>query len=146
LIDTRILALFLLVCTSAADARADATAPLSVRVTALRSNRGHVGCMLFGSAAGFPKDPNAALQKKWCAIANATATCAFDPTPAGTYAVACFHDENDNGKLDTGIFGIPKEGTVVSNRAHGTLGPPSWDAAKFAFAGRPTELVLPISY
>jgi uncharacterized protein (DUF2141 family) len=86
------------------------------------------------------------MQKKWCPIASGTATCAFDPIAAGTYAVACFHDENDNGKLDTGIFGIPKEGTVVSNRAHGTLGPPSWDAAKFSFAGRPTELVLPISY
>ena len=38
-------------------------------------------------------------------------TCSFDPIPAGTYAVACFHDENKNGKCDTGLFGIPTEGT-----------------------------------
>ncbi len=102
--------------------------------------------MLFSGPAGFPKDPAAAAQRRWCRIDASTSVCTFDPIPAGTYAVACFHDENDNGKLDTGIFGIPKEGTVVSNRAKGTLGPPSWDAAKFTFAGRATELVLPMSY
>ena len=36
----------------------------------------------------------------------------------GTYAVACFHDANKNGKLDTGIFGIPQEGVCASNGGH----------------------------
>jgi len=35
--------------------------------------------------------------------------------PPGTYAIACYHDENDNGKLDTNFLGIPKEGTGASN-------------------------------
>jgi len=34
-----------------------------------------------------------------------------EASSAGTYAVACFHDENKNGKCDTGLFGIPTEGT-----------------------------------
>jgi uncharacterized protein (DUF2141 family) len=28
----------------------------------------------------------------------------------GKYAIAVIHDENCNGKLDTNMFGIPKEG------------------------------------
>ena len=73
-------------------------------------------------------------------------TCAFDPIPAGTYAVACFHDENKNGRLDTGLFGIPTEGTVVSNHAKGFMGPPSFEKARFTFAGVPSELQLRMGY
>ncbi len=122
------------------------TAILSVKVTNLRSDNGQLGCMLYDAERGFPKDPNAAAQKRWCTIANRTSTCAFAPVPAGTYAVACFHDENKNGKLDTGLFGIPSEGTVVSNHAKGFMGPPSFKDAKFSFSGAATELQLRMSY
>jgi uncharacterized protein (DUF2141 family) len=119
---------------------------LTVRVSQLRSNDGQVGCMLYDSAKGFPSDPAAAAQKRWCAIANKTSTCAFDPIVAGTYAVACFHDENKNGKLDTGLFGVPKEGTVVSNHAKGFMGPPSFDKARFSFSGALGALDLRMGY
>jgi uncharacterized protein (DUF2141 family) len=119
---------------------------LTVRVTSLRPNNGQVGCMIYGSAKGFPTDSSAALQCRWCPIANATSTCVFDPIPAGTYAVACFHDENKNGKLDTGLFGIPSEGTVASNYAKGFMGPPSFDKARFSFSGVASELQLRMGY
>jgi len=119
---------------------------LTVRVSELRCNDGQVGCMLYNSAKGFPTDASAAAQKRWCTITNKTSTCAFDPIPAGTYAVACFHDENKNGKLETGLFGIPTEGTVVSNHAKGFMGPPSFDKAKFSFAGGATTTDLRMGY
>ena len=119
---------------------------LTVRVTSLRSNNGQVGCTIYNSAKGFPTNSTAALQRRWCPIANAASTCTFDPIPAGTYAVACIHDENKNGKLDTGLFGIPTEGTVVSNHAKGFMGPPSFDKAKLSFAGVATALDLRMGY
>jgi uncharacterized protein (DUF2141 family) len=125
------------------------TAPadvLSIRLVGLRNDHGRSGCELYGSAKGFPADPRAALQSVWCPIANSESVCRFDPVPAGTYAVACFHDENGNGKCDTGFLGIPTEGTVVSNNAKGFMGPPSFSAAKFAFSGRSTELRLKMNY
>ncbi|HEY8091212.1 MAG TPA: DUF2141 domain-containing protein, partial [Polyangiaceae bacterium] len=120
---------------SASQADPPRTGVLTVRLTGLRSNSGQVGCTIYSSAAGFPTDSSAALQRRWCPIASAASTCAFDPIPAGKYAVACFHDENKNGKLDTGLFGVPTEGTVASNNAKGFMGPPSFDKAKFAFSG-----------
>jgi uncharacterized protein (DUF2141 family) len=123
-----------------------ATAVLTIRVTSLRSSNGQVGCMIYNSAKGFPTDSSAALQRRWCPIASAASACAFDPIPAGTYAVACFHDENKNGKLDTGLFGIPTEGTVASNHAKGFMGPPSFDKAKFSFSGAASELQLRMGY
>jgi uncharacterized protein (DUF2141 family) len=128
-----------------AKADAPAAAVLTMRVS-LRNSDGQVGCLLFNSERGFPRDPNAALQRKWCAISSSECVCPFDPIPAGTYAVACFHDENKNGRLDTGLFGIPVEGTVASNGAKGFMGPPSFNAAKFSFPGAPTELRLKVAY
>jgi uncharacterized protein (DUF2141 family) len=128
-----------------AGADAPPAAVLTMRL-ALRNSNGQVGCLLFNSEKGFPKDPNAALQRKWCAITSSESVCPFDPVPAGTYAVACFHDENKNGKLDTGLFGIPTEGTVASNDAKGFMGPPSFNAAKFSFTAAPIELRLKMNY
>ena len=122
------------------------TAVLTIRISQLRSNDGQVGCSLYTSADGFPTDPSKAVQRRWCPIKDKSSTCAFDPIPAGTYAVACFHDENGNGQLDKGLFGIPKEGTVASNHAKGTLGPPSFDKAKFSFPGTATALDLRMGY
>src|ERR1700677_4997899 len=98
-----------------------AAAVLSVRLVDLRNNNGKVGCSLYASEKGFPKDPTAAVQTTWCPIANKESLCSFNPIPAGTYAVACFHDENNNSKMDTGFFGIPTEGVVASNHAKGVM-------------------------
>jgi uncharacterized protein (DUF2141 family) len=135
-----VVALVLAPSTSLADAS------LTVRVDGLHSSNGQVGCTLYNSARGYPTDSNAALQRHWCPIAGGASTCVFDPVPAGTYAVACIHDENKNGKLDTGLFGIPKEGTVASNQAKGFMGPPSFDKAKFTFSGNATTMTLHMGY
>jgi len=119
---------------------------IAVRVTALRSNAGQVGCTLYDSPKGFPGDPAAALQRHWCPIDKGGSRCAFDPIPAGVYAVACFHDEDGNGKMDTSFLGIPKEGSGVSNNARGFMGPPSFKDAAFTFSGEAREMPLKMTY
>jgi uncharacterized protein (DUF2141 family) len=44
----------------------------------------------------------------------------------GNYALAVFHDRNNNGALDTNWLGIPSEGFGFSNNAMGRFGPPSF--------------------
>jgi uncharacterized protein (DUF2141 family) len=125
---------------------AGSTGALSIHLVGLRNAQGQVGCLLFGSERGFPGESGKAQQRVWCPIAGSQATCAFDPIPAGTYAVSCFHDENGDGNMDRGLFGIPTEGWVVSNHARGFMGPPSFSAAKFSFSGEPTVMTLRMSY
>jgi uncharacterized protein (DUF2141 family) len=55
--------------------------------------------------------------------------------------VASYHDENDNGKLDTNAFGLPTEGYGFSNDAQGTLGPPSYTQAAFDFDGKSDKAI-----
>jgi uncharacterized protein (DUF2141 family) len=88
----------------------------------------------------------AALQQRWCVIDLHSSTCTFDALAEGTYAIACFHDENHNGRLDRNFLGVPTEGTVVSNHAKGTLGPPKFDDAKFVWRAEPAEMELRVSY
>lgn len=130
----------------ASPAQAPPGAPLTVHVAKLRSNAGQVGCTIYDGPKGFPTDHTAARQQRWCPIDKQSATCTFGPLGAGVYAVACFHDENGNGKMDTGLFGIPTEGTVVSNNAKGFMGPPSFEKARFSFGGVAAEMTLPMGY
>lgn len=69
------------------------------------------------------------------AIVDGAATVVFENVPAGIYAISTYHDENDNKKLDSGIFGIPKEPYAASRGAKGRFGPPKWKDAKFEITG-----------
>lgn len=51
--------------------------------------------------------------------------------PEGEYALAIFHDENGNSKLDTNWLGIPKEAIGFSNARMKTFGPPQFKECAF---------------
>lgn len=51
--------------------------------------------------------------------------------PPGEYSVMLYQDENRNGQLDTGMFGVPKEPYGYSNDATGKMGPPEFKAQLF---------------
>jgi uncharacterized protein (DUF2141 family) len=121
-----------------------AAGEIRVEFTGLRSESGQVRCGLYPSEDGFPKKP---AFKAASAVKEGRAICTFPGRPAGTYAVAAYHDENGNGKLDTNLVGIPKEGTGFSNGARPRMmGPPAFSAASFAHGGAVTTVSIRIVY
>lgn len=104
---------------------------LTVTLTGLSSDKGAVEVALFDQASAFPKKPERALAKARTAIRGGTATLEFRDLPPGTYAVAAYHDVNDNGRMDANFLGIPREPTGASNDAKGRMGPPSFKDAQF---------------
>ncbi len=62
-------------------------------------------------------------------ITNKTATVSFDQLPTGTYAIAVFHDKNNNGILDKNLVGMPVERYGFSNNARETFSAPSFNSA-----------------
>jgi uncharacterized protein (DUF2141 family) len=66
--------------------------------------------------------------------------------PAGRYAIQAFHDENSNGEVDRGLFGMPKEGVGFSNDAKIVFGPPKFADAVFAFDGNAKTIQLKMRY
>ena len=114
---------------------------LTVDVGPLRSAGGVVHCNLWKTGDGFPSEyKKAAVTVDAAGIKDGKAQCIFTGVAAGSYAVSVFHDENGDGKLETGVFGIPKEPVGVSNNATGTFGPPKFEDAKFKFDGKALTL------
>ncbi len=106
-------------------------ADVTVVVTNVRNVKGVVHVDLCRQAE-FLKD--CALHTEAKSVVGAT-TLHFTNVPPGEYAVQATHDENNNKKVDTGLFGIPKEGVGFSNDAPIGFGPPKWKAAVFQLAG-----------
>lgn len=75
-------------------------------------------------------------------VTGTTVTILFDNLPAGEYAFSIFQDVNDNGVLDTNLFGIPREPWGFSNNARGRFGPPDFEAARFMVSGTKEMTVL----
>jgi uncharacterized protein (DUF2141 family) len=104
-----------------------------INISNIRSNNGKVNVSLFASADGFPSNPQKAVAVQSVSIQNNKVSLRFDNLPFGTYAVACLHDENGNGKMDTNLVGIPKEGYGASKDAVNKFSAPKFEAAKFPF-------------
>ncbi len=117
---------------------------LSARVVGLRSDKGQIGCMLFASADGFPREPKKAVELVFARIDGGAGTCRF-AAKAGTYAVVAMHDENGNGVMDRGFLGIPKEGFGASRGARGAFGPKFADA-RFEYGGGAQTIPITIRY
>lgn len=99
--------------------------------THVQGNKGVVRCGLF-RRDGWLKDP---VQFSIAPIHGGIALCVFKRIPKGVYGLSGFHDENNNGKLDTNFLGMPLEDYCASRGARGTLGPPSFKDAQFKFTG-----------
>ena len=92
---------------------------LEIEITALRSDEGKVAIQLLNETEAVVKELYAEISGGEC-IVN------LDSLSPGQYALSYYHDENDNGEMDTGLFGIPKEGYGFSNNARGKYGPPEF--------------------
>jgi uncharacterized protein (DUF2141 family) len=93
-------------------------ANLTVTVKDVRNTTGTVLVAAYDQS-GFLK-PELAKAKQKAGAKAGEVKFVFQSVPAGKYAVAAFHDENGNGKLDTNSLGVPTEGFGFSNDAQGS--------------------------
>jgi uncharacterized protein (DUF2141 family) len=133
---------------AASAAFAQAPCPgIHVKILDIRNNDGTVACALFESPEGFPIEfLHSATNVMVIKIRATQARCDFEDIPPGTYALAVIHDENMNGKLDTGLLGVPTEGYGFSNDARAWFGAPSFSAASFPYDGRTLDLTISLHY
>ena len=101
---------------------------LTVNVAGLDSDNGILLIGIYNTKESFLKKP---LKSDIIKIMDKKAIVTFKNIPKGEYAVSFVHDENDNKKMDTNFFGIPKEDYGCSNNARGFMGPPKYEDAKF---------------
>jgi|SaaInlStandDraft_1057018.scaffolds.fasta_scaffold01308_5 uncharacterized protein (DUF2141 family) len=104
------------------------TYTLTVNISGLDSNKGTLIVGIYTNENDFLKNQ---FRSDVIKIKNNEAYVIFKNLAAGEYAVSFIHDENNNNKMDTNLFGIPKEKYGCSNNARGFMGPPKYIDAKF---------------
>jgi uncharacterized protein (DUF2141 family) len=122
-----------------------ARSSVAVEVDGLRSSRGLVQACLTADAATFPdcqKDP-AALHLT--VPAKSGETVVFHDVMPGRYAIALFHDENANGRMDKMLM-MPREGFGFSRDAPVRFGPPRFGAAAFTLGETQVRTAIKVRY
>lgn len=102
---------------------------LEVQIEGIPNSKGTLFIGLFNSSATFPeygKQMKGVVQSH----EGKTHVYRFKNLPKDSYALAVYHDENKNGKLDKNLFGAPTEAYGFSNNARETFSAPSFEAAR----------------
>ena len=111
------------------------------------STKGHVICGIFRSAEGFPKETKRAFKLVNLPANPGGVLCAFSDLPAGSYAISVFHDENDDGVLNTNFAGMPREGYGFSNNHTHAMHPASFEESHFTVEAQgTTQLHIRLKY
>ncbi|MEO1392534.1 MAG: DUF2141 domain-containing protein [Cyanobacteria bacterium J06634_5] len=79
-------------------------------------------------------------------ITEAVLIVTFADIEPGTYAVSVMHDENTDGTLNTGIFGIPTEGFGFSQNPEIGTSAPEFSEAAIVVVGRETTTQVKLIY
>jgi uncharacterized protein (DUF2141 family) len=134
--------IILAICVSYVDIAKSQTISITVFIDNVTSNEGVIKVCVFNKAEAFPDKTNLAVK---CVSAKATKgsmKIQVDGLVSGRYALAAHHDKNNDTKVNTNFFGIPKEPTGASNGAKGKMGPPKFEDAVLVVDKNKTEFVI----
>lgn len=147
----RVLLLLAVVCTllgpSGTVRAADgSSAVLTVVIEEIRSPDGRVHVGVWSDAEGFGKHDRRVAGTS-APVNGPSQTLVIRGLQPGSYALAAFHDENDNGEFDRTWVGLPDEGLGFSNGAWITIfGAPSFDSAAIELRHPSTRAVITLRY
>lgn len=124
-----------------------AATTVTVTVAGVRNGDGVVRACLWTAPDGFPNCSAQSPATRLTAKAQpGRVVLAFGDVAPGVYAVSVFHDEKNTGKVETNLFGIPRNGLGASNDARGRFGPPSFKDAAVTVGAAPVNLTVNLLY
>jgi len=142
---TNIISLFLAISLTGLYSTAEvAEGSIIIQVENCQSSNGQLMVAVFDSEEHFTD--NELMGKTQPAVAGEIAEFRFPNLKYGTYAIAVYHDLNENGKLDTRTFGIPTEPYGFSNNPTVKWSAPSFSDASFELASSEQELKIAVKY
>ena len=118
----KILAMILLMCFQ------NSKPLLSVKISGFPSDKGKAMIAVYNKAEQFPEGKR--IHEAVVEVKNGEAHLSI-PLERGKYALAVFHDANNNKKLDKNILGIPTESYGFSRNAKASFSAPSFSDAAF---------------
>ena len=117
------------------------TADLFVDVVGAATDKGQIHFGLYNSPKAFP-EKDGRIEGTQKPVKKGRATGIFKGLTPGYYAVVAFHDENDNGEFDQGLFGVPLETFGFSNEAVAILSAPSFESARIQVSEQGARITI----
>ncbi len=105
------------------------SAALTVEVVNIEEVKGGILFAVYSSADDYMNPDRACLMAR--VEVDSTVTTWNCKLPKGDYAIAIFHDIDDNEELNTSRVGFPQEPYGFSNNARGMFGPPNFKDSSF---------------
>ncbi len=103
---------------------------INVQINGIENNRGVIQIGLYNDEASFPsyegRIKGVALKAN-----DEGVNYTFIDIPEGTYAIAAWHDKDDDKTMNKNLFGSPREKYGFSKNLYGTFGPPKFDVVSF---------------
>lgn len=103
---------------------------LVIDIANIKKPVGEIAIGIFNKEDGFLINGNE-YKSKVIKVNGNTVHCEFKDLPDGNYAVAVFHDENMDKKLNTNFIGIPKESYGFSNNFKPIISKPKFSDTQF---------------
>ena len=110
---------------------------ITATVINVTSDAGKVGYALYDKTNFRMKPIQGAASK----IVNGKSVVVFENVEAGEYAIICYHDKNNNDKMDFEANGMPLEDYGASNNVM-NFGPPKFEDAKFTIIDKNVSLEI----
>lgn len=105
-------------------------ATLFLMVNGIEKNQGKIMVAVYTKPENFPKT-GMSYKNYTFAVNSKSMTLKLNGLSEGNpYAIAVYHDENNNGELDENMFGMPTEKYGFSNNAREMFSAPSFESAK----------------
>lgn len=115
---------------------------LSLVIKGVDDVKGSMYIAVFDNEESFP-DFGKQLVEKVLPVDAKTLNFTFKNLPHDDYAVAIFHDKNNNGVLDKNAFGFPLEPYGFSRNARARFSAPPFNDAKIVLDGNQSiEIII----
>lgn len=114
---------------------------VTIEINNITSDKGTVYYSIYDSEENF--ENRIPLISQRAIIKEGKSTISFDELKEGTYAILCYHDKNDNKKMDFSLNGMPLEDYGMTNNVM-FFGPPIFSDAKFEVSD--TNLIFEIKF
>ncbi|MEM9925067.1 MAG: DUF2141 domain-containing protein [Cyanobacteria bacterium P01_D01_bin.50] len=119
---------------------------LEVKILGIKKKQGQICLSLFNSKQGFPNNENHAIETCCIKVTDTQVTINFSNLESGSYAVALFHDENNDGVLNFNWLGIPIEGFGFSNNPRILKGIPKFEDSAVIVEDSETNIEIKLKY